>query len=229
VFSWSVRHLDDEAARAFRLLGLRPGADFDTYAAAALTDTALQQARWLLDRLAHAAGHLRRSLGLGRETGSRTCQARALAFLGISELRQGRRRQAIGHLRQSLALHSQAGNCSGQAEALNGLGEAFLAASQIGQANAWHAAALAMAIQCGDKCEQARAHSGLASACQVTGDSEQARSHWQALAPYTDLGTPEAEQVRIQIEAAAEGQREPLAQPLPARRPGTHRSASLMP
>ena len=26
VFSWSVRHLDDEAARAFRLLGLHPGA-----------------------------------------------------------------------------------------------------------------------------------------------------------------------------------------------------------
>ena len=37
VFSWSVRHLDDEAARAFRLLGLHPGADFDAYAAAALT------------------------------------------------------------------------------------------------------------------------------------------------------------------------------------------------
>jgi cytochrome c-type biogenesis protein CcmH/NrfG len=167
------------------------------------------------------------------------CQARALACLGISELRQGRRQQAIGHLRQSLALHSQAGNCSGQAEALNGLGEAFLAASQIGPASAWHAAALAMAIQCGDKREQARAHSGLASACQVTGDSEQARSHWQALARYTDLGTPEAEQVRVQIEAAAEGQREPLAQPPlaqpppaqppPARCPGTHRSASLMP
>jgi tetratricopeptide (TPR) repeat protein len=64
VFSWSIRHLDDEAARAFRLLGLHPGADFDAYAAAALTDTTLRQARWLLERLARA--HLIESAGAGR-------------------------------------------------------------------------------------------------------------------------------------------------------------------
>ena len=39
VFSWSYRHLDADAARAFRLLGLHPGADFEPYAAAALTGT----------------------------------------------------------------------------------------------------------------------------------------------------------------------------------------------
>jgi tetratricopeptide (TPR) repeat protein len=64
VFSWSIRHLDDEAARAFRLLGLHPGADFDAYAGAALTDTTLRQARWLLDRLARA--HLIEPAGTGR-------------------------------------------------------------------------------------------------------------------------------------------------------------------
>lgn len=64
VFSWSIRHLDDEAARAFRLLGLHPGADFDAYAAAALTDATLRQARWLLDRLARA--HLIEPAGTGR-------------------------------------------------------------------------------------------------------------------------------------------------------------------
>jgi DNA-binding SARP family transcriptional activator/tetratricopeptide (TPR) repeat protein len=64
VFSWSVRHLDDEAARAFRLLGLHPGADFDAYATAALTDCSLRQARWLLGRLARA--HLIQPAGTGR-------------------------------------------------------------------------------------------------------------------------------------------------------------------
>ena len=64
VFSWSVRHLDDEAARAFRLLGLHPSADFDAYAAAALTGTTLRQARWLLHRLARA--HLIQPAGTGR-------------------------------------------------------------------------------------------------------------------------------------------------------------------
>ena len=39
VFSWSYRHLDADAARAFRLLGLHPGPDLDRYAAAALTGT----------------------------------------------------------------------------------------------------------------------------------------------------------------------------------------------
>ena len=64
VFSWSLRHLDDEAARAFRLLGLHPGADFDAYATAALTGAALRQARWLLSRLARA--HLVQPATAGR-------------------------------------------------------------------------------------------------------------------------------------------------------------------
>ena len=64
VFSWSVRHLDDETARTFRLLGLHPGTDFDAYAAAALAGTTLRQARWLLDRLARAS--LIQPAGTGR-------------------------------------------------------------------------------------------------------------------------------------------------------------------
>jgi DNA-binding SARP family transcriptional activator/tetratricopeptide (TPR) repeat protein len=64
VLSWSVRHLDDQAARAFRLLGLYPGADFNAYAAAAVTDTTLRQARRLLHRLARA--HLIQPAGTGR-------------------------------------------------------------------------------------------------------------------------------------------------------------------
>ena len=44
VLSWSYRQLDDAAARAFRLLGHYPGADFDAYAAAALTRTAVDDA-----------------------------------------------------------------------------------------------------------------------------------------------------------------------------------------
>jgi DNA-binding SARP family transcriptional activator len=64
VFSWSVRHLDDHAGRAFRLLGLHPGADFDAYAAAALTGATLQQAGRVLHRLARA--HLIQPAGTGR-------------------------------------------------------------------------------------------------------------------------------------------------------------------
>jgi DNA-binding SARP family transcriptional activator/tetratricopeptide (TPR) repeat protein len=64
VFSWSYRHLDDDTSRAFRLAGLHPGPDFEAYAAAALTDTSLKEARWVLDVLARA--HLIQPAGPGR-------------------------------------------------------------------------------------------------------------------------------------------------------------------
>jgi DNA-binding SARP family transcriptional activator/Tfp pilus assembly protein PilF len=54
VFSWSGRHLDAAAARAFRLLGLHPGPDFDSCAAAALAGTGLEQARRVVNVLARA-------------------------------------------------------------------------------------------------------------------------------------------------------------------------------
>src|SRR5581483_1067631 len=63
-FSWSYRHLDAEAARAFRLAGLHPGTDFDLYAAAALLDRDAAGAGRLLDRLARA--HLIHRTDAGR-------------------------------------------------------------------------------------------------------------------------------------------------------------------
>jgi tetratricopeptide (TPR) repeat protein/DNA-binding XRE family transcriptional regulator len=64
VFSWSCRHLDEDTARAFRLAGLHPAADFDAYAVAALADSDLGQARRTLDALDRA--HLVQATGTGR-------------------------------------------------------------------------------------------------------------------------------------------------------------------
>ena len=64
VFSWSYRHLPAGAARAFRLLGLHPGPDFDAYAVAALTGASATQARDVLALLARA--HLVHPAGAGR-------------------------------------------------------------------------------------------------------------------------------------------------------------------
>lgn len=64
VFSWSYQHLGPAAARAFRLLGLHPGPDFEHYAAAALTGQSAGQARQVLDSLARA--HLIHVSGPGR-------------------------------------------------------------------------------------------------------------------------------------------------------------------
>jgi hypothetical protein len=63
--------------------------------------------------------------------------------------------------------------------------------------------ALGLAGQIHDKYEQARAHNGLARGYHATGDLAQARCHWQqALALCADLGTPDAEHIRDQLNAA---------------------------
>ncbi len=64
VFSWSCRHLEPSAARAFRLAGALPGASLDAYAVAALTGTSLQLAAQLLDQLSRA--YLLQQTGPGR-------------------------------------------------------------------------------------------------------------------------------------------------------------------
>ena len=56
VFSWSYRHLEAGAARAFRLASLHPGPDLDQCAAAALLGITATRAGRLLDVLAR--GHL---------------------------------------------------------------------------------------------------------------------------------------------------------------------------
>ncbi|GAA2277786.1 hypothetical protein GCM10010145_58490 [Streptomyces ruber] len=66
VISWSCQRLPAHAARAFRSLALHPGADWDPYAAAALTGTPVGTARRLLDRLARA--HLVQPTGPDRYT-----------------------------------------------------------------------------------------------------------------------------------------------------------------
>jgi DNA-binding SARP family transcriptional activator len=66
VFSWSLRHLDADTARAFRWLGLHPGPEFDAYAVAALTGATLPAAGQMLTGLARA--HLVQGLAPGRYT-----------------------------------------------------------------------------------------------------------------------------------------------------------------
>ncbi len=64
VFFWSYQHLPAIVGRAFRLIGLHPGPDFDPYAVAALADTSHDQAEQIVDLLARA--HLIQSPRPGR-------------------------------------------------------------------------------------------------------------------------------------------------------------------
>jgi tetratricopeptide (TPR) repeat protein/transcriptional regulator with XRE-family HTH domain len=145
------------------------------------------------------------ALTLTRQTGNRYLQAYALTGLGEVSHRQGQHEQAADYHRQALEFFQATGGRGGETEALNGAGEALLASGQPDQASSRHTAALTFAAETGNRYQQARAHRGLAAACQAAGQIEQTRQHWQhALDIYTDLGVPEAAQMRASPGSVAE-------------------------
>jgi tetratricopeptide (TPR) repeat protein/transcriptional regulator with XRE-family HTH domain len=183
-----------QALAVCREAGHLPG---EAYNLANLGGGALQQGHY-----DQAAGYLRQALPLFQQTANRTGQAHVLASLGIVDLRQGRHDQATRLLRQALTLFRETGDRAGEAETLNGLGEVLLATGQPRGARAQHAAALAVTTQTGHKYEQARAHAGLARSHDAAGEPARADDHWrQALALYSGVGAPEADQIRTRLAA----------------------------
>ena len=94
VFSWSYRNLDSGAARAFRLMGLHPGAEFDSYAVAALTGTGQEHAAQLMSILTRA--HLLQSAGSSRYAMHDLLRAYAREL--TAEEGQGEQQQALTQL-----------------------------------------------------------------------------------------------------------------------------------
>jgi DNA-binding SARP family transcriptional activator/Tfp pilus assembly protein PilF len=86
VFSWSYRQLDSGAAGTFRLLGLHPGPDFDSRAAAALTGATVEQASAQLYLLARA--HLVQQAGPERFALHDLLRAYAAELAATDEQRQ---------------------------------------------------------------------------------------------------------------------------------------------
>jgi tetratricopeptide (TPR) repeat protein len=98
VFSWSYRHLPDEVAAAFRLLGLHVGSHIDTPAAAALLDRDLNATKRLLRALVRA--HLVAEPTPGRYTVHdllRGYAAELAADVDSTETRLSALRRLFGH------------------------------------------------------------------------------------------------------------------------------------
>jgi DNA-binding SARP family transcriptional activator/Tfp pilus assembly protein PilF len=157
-----------------------------------------------------AADHLEEALALCREAGDLTPRGYALTTLGLLHTGEGRYQQAAEYHQQALTLFRQVGDRSGEANTLNGLGELFLAVGRPADCRAHHTMALGEARDIGDRYEQARAYDGLARACYAEGAGEEAERYWkQALTIYTQLGTPEADQVRAKMAARTSGPARP--------------------
>jgi tetratricopeptide (TPR) repeat protein/transcriptional regulator with XRE-family HTH domain len=154
-------------------------------------------------RLDEAAGLGRQSLACSREVGSRGTEFGALTCLGDAYLRLERYQEAAEHIEQALAVARATGGAKDEADGLALMGLFLLATGKPGDARDTFAAVLDLAVELDLGHMQARAFDGLGRACQALGDADEARGNWQqALAIFTELGVPEAEQVRARLAAS---------------------------
>jgi len=153
-----------------------------------------------------AARRLQQALDLSSQAGDRAEQARIQCDLGLNALRLDRPAEAIVYLESALELAREIGDQSAMVQAYAGIGEVRLSTDQPVAALLAFEQALALASRLREEHAQARAHEGLGNGYQASGDSSRARSHWQrALTLYSNLGVPEADQVRAQLAAPGAG------------------------
>jgi tetratricopeptide (TPR) repeat protein/transcriptional regulator with XRE-family HTH domain len=159
-----------------------------------------------LDRrqLPEAAAFFEQALVIERRIGHPTGVAEQLRYLGEVSHCQGDHEQAISFLRQALAQFRQAGNQRGEIETLRTLAEVLHGAEQPEAARPELETALRLAAETGNAYQQANVHRDLAESYYAVSQDEQARLHWlQALDLYTQIGAPEAEEVRSRLSAAS--------------------------
>ncbi|GIH03851.1 XRE family transcriptional regulator [Rhizocola hellebori] len=147
-----------------------------------------------------ALQHHRQALATYRELGDRGNEGIALHGIGDAHLRRGEHEAAGLALRQALAVFHQVGDRPREVLARNTLGETLRDIGDLHAARAQHTLALSQANDVGDLFEQGRAHAGLADIGRRWQDTESARHHYQqALARYSELGLPEADELRDQL------------------------------
>jgi tetratricopeptide (TPR) repeat protein/transcriptional regulator with XRE-family HTH domain len=153
-------------------------------------------------QLAQAAVFFEQALAIYRRIDNRNGVAAQLHNLGDVSLHQGKYQRASRYLRQALARYQEIGQKHGELMTLRRLAEALREAGQPTAARAALADALQLAAETGNTYQQASAHRDLAESHHHAGQDGEARRHWQqALALYTQLGAPEADQVRTRLSA----------------------------
>ncbi|TDD76488.1 AfsR/SARP family transcriptional regulator [Actinomadura rubrisoli] len=114
-FALSYRYLTGDQQRLFRLLGLHPGADFDTHTAAALADVTLEQADRLMEQLVDV--HLLQQPTADRYRFHQLLRLHAVHLADIEEGEAERRAaltRAFDHYRHTTGLAMNAAVCYNQ-------------------------------------------------------------------------------------------------------------------
>jgi DNA-binding SARP family transcriptional activator/Tfp pilus assembly protein PilF len=150
-------------------------------------------------RYAEAVDHHLRALALARDSGDEEEEADFLVSLGETRLAQEDTGRALEEIRRAVALATRGDNRQLRAVALNALGRALLVNGQSQEARHSHEHALTSARDL-NRYEEARALDGIATTYHCDGESAHARHFWlRALAIYTDLEVPEADEVRVHL------------------------------
>jgi DNA-binding SARP family transcriptional activator/Tfp pilus assembly protein PilF len=160
---------------------------------------------WL--RLGHpgkAIAHHQQALDLARQASAGHHETEALLGLATACQEQRQPAQGIDHARQGLTLARQAGYRILEAQAHTTLAAAHLTQGHHAQAVEHAHQALAIHRQASHRLGQARALVILGHALRHTGRTEAALLCWQqALALFTDIGAPDADQVRDLLQTDA--------------------------
>lgn len=152
-------------------------------------------AYWQQQRLDDAIDCLERSLALRRELGDREGEDKALNNLGSVLAEQRRFDEAIACFTQSLAISREIGGSARRT--LNSLGDLYRSQGRADEAIACYEQSLALCRQVGDCYTEASNLRKLGLAVKAVQGVHAARAYWaDALAIFTDLGAPEADEVR---------------------------------
>jgi DNA-binding SARP family transcriptional activator/tetratricopeptide (TPR) repeat protein len=139
-------------------------------------------------------------MAVTRRSGDQWVSSNNMTNLGNVYRRLGRHAESIEYQTRALALVRESGLRGKESEVLNNFGATRLAAGQLAEALGLYRQALTLAVETGLREEEAHAHCGLGDVLRDS-DPQTARRHWEfALASYTDLGLPEAERVREELD-----------------------------
>ncbi|MEO6091367.1 MAG: tetratricopeptide repeat protein, partial [Umezawaea sp.] len=192
-----LRRVDEALVRHSEALDVaRASGDVDQQARALVTlaDT-LQD----VGRTEDSEAHYREAIEVSRTAGSRWTEANAHHNLGLLYLASGRNAEAPTWLRAALGMYREVGEQCGESICHSDLSGALLAEGRFDEAAASARSALTLATDAASPYHQALAHDRLATVFDRQGVAG-AVSHWQrALALYTELDAPEADQVRARL------------------------------
>ncbi|MFD5247906.1 tetratricopeptide repeat protein [Amycolatopsis sp. NPDC058340] len=144
------------------------------------------------------------ALAVARQTHNRADEGKVLNHLGVLLVAAGRFDEALAHHRQAIELAREIGSREGALAASTDMAATLLAAGRAADAVRCLRTAIESATAADSRYELARAQSGLGDALFADGDPVAARKHWQtAHAAYTEMGVPEAGEVRERVASPA--------------------------